>query len=263
MLPAVPGSSPFRLTAEKDSFELCVDTISNPCKTALVPTRNNVPASPAQLGKEYKLMNTIPTTTVVATFTASLKSHYYGWKEVFSASADSKSEFQEKFDKFAREHASSLGNGSMVMDADQVREEIQHILENDGDIHRAKVMIIALADSPDGWYANIADGRFDDEFKVFESEEAADAAVNDALIEAAYRDLYEAEGNHQGKTRRLEVDAWVTVRLGSHEFRAEFKEECGDAPSYEADDIDCEDATDEERQAMADALNEAIIAIEE
>ena len=208
-------------------------------------------------------MNTTATTTVVATFTASLKSHYYGWKKVFSASADSKSEFKEKFDKFAREHASSLGNGSMVMDADQVREEIKYILDNDGDIHRAKAMIMALADSPDGWYANISDGRFDDEFKVFESEEAADAAVNDALLEAAYRDLYEAEGNHQGKPRSLEVDAWVTVRLGRHEFRAEFKEECGESPSYEAEDIDCEDATEEERQEMAAALNEAISNLEE
>lgn len=46
------------LDSRKKFFELCIDTISTLCDTLLVPQRNNVPASPAQLSKEYKLMNT-------------------------------------------------------------------------------------------------------------------------------------------------------------------------------------------------------------
>jgi hypothetical protein len=55
---------PVPLDSRKRFIELCVDTISTPCDTPLVPRRNNVPASPAQLSKEYKLMNTAPTKQV-------------------------------------------------------------------------------------------------------------------------------------------------------------------------------------------------------
>jgi len=202
-------------------------------------------------------MNT-SSTIVTATFTASLKSHYYGWKKVFSASADSKSEFEEKFNQFALDHSSSLGIGTRSLDADEVREEIKNILDNDGDLSMAKAMVKALIEDSEGWFALLDDPRFEAELKVFESEAAMEAAMDANRMEIAVRDLYEAEGNHQGRTRSLEVDAWVTVRHNGHEFVAKFKEDIDDLPNYDANDIDCDEATEDEREAIAEALNEAI-----
>lgn len=199
-----------------------------------------------------------PTTTITATFTASLKSHYYGWKKVYSASADNRTAFAEKFDAYALDYASTIGNSTRSLDGSDVREEIKRILDDDGDLSLAKTILEALIDDEEGHFAILDDSRSDEEFRVFDSEDEMQTAMDAHLIEIAYRELYEAEGNHQGRTRSLEVDAWVTVRLGNHEFIAKFKEEMDDIPNFTADEIDCDEATEAEREAMAEALNDAI-----
>lgn len=71
-----------RFDRSKNSLHLCVDTNSSLVQYYLVPPRNNVPASPGQLSKEYKLMkisihtiSKINVTTIAAAIEAIAAEH--------------------------------------------------------------------------------------------------------------------------------------------------------------------------------------------